>query len=104
MARESRSYFDGGLFQLIGWSLLGWLITLVTLGVMYPWALCRVYGWKVNHTVIEGKRLKFTGSAVSLFGRWIKWLLLTIITLGVYSFWVRIDLEKWKVKHTIFIN
>jgi|SRR5690554_141984 len=104
MAGETRSYFDGGLLQLVGWTLLGWVITIVTFGIMYPWALCRVYGWKINHTVIEGRRLKFTGSAVSLFGRWIKWLLLTFITLGIYSFWVRIDLEKWKVKHTIFIN
>ncbi|GEM04517.1 membrane protein [Halolactibacillus miurensis] len=104
MTGETKSYFDGGLLQLIGWSLLGGLITVATIGIMYPWALCKVYGWKINHTVIEGRRLKFTGSAVSLFGRWIKWLLLTFITLGIYGFWVRIDLEKWKVKHTIFIN
>lgn len=63
-----------------------------------------VYGWKINHTVIEGRRLKFTGTAVGLFGNWIKWLLLSIITLGIYGFWVRIALEKWRVKNTIFVN
>lgn len=99
-----RSYFDGGIFQLIGWTILGYLITILTLGICYPWALCMYYGWKINHTVIEGRRLKFIGSAVGLFGLWIKWLLLTIITLGIYSFWVGISLEKWKVKNTIFEN
>ncbi|MGO1468592.1 MAG: DUF898 family protein [Tissierella sp.] len=100
--KKGGSYFDGGLFQLIAWSILGFLITLFTLGICYPWALCMVYGWRINHTVIEGNRLKFTGSAVGLFGHWIKWLLLTIITFGIYGFWVRISLEKWKVKNTRF--
>lgn len=99
-----KSYFDGGLLQLIGWSLLGWLITTITFGICYPWAVCMVYGWKINHTVIEGRRLKFTGTAVGLFGNWIKWLLLSIITLGIYGFWVRISLEKWRVKNTEFAN
>lgn len=96
------SYFDGGLLQLIGWSLLGALITICTFGICYPWALCMLYKWKIKHTTIEGKRLKFDGSAVGLFGLWIKWLILIIITLGIYGFWVSISLEKWKVKHTSF--
>jgi len=63
-----------------------------------------VYGWKINHTTINGKRLKFNGSAMGLFGLWIKWLLLCIVTLGIYSFWIFISLEKWKVKNTSFTN
>jgi len=63
-----------------------------------------VYGWKINHTVIEGRRLKFTGTAIGLWGNWIKWLLLTMVTLGIYSFWVWIKLEDWKVKNTTFLN
>lgn len=99
---SSESYFDGGLLQFIGWSILGGLITFLTLGICFPWALCMVYGWKINHTVIEGRRLKFTGTAIGLFGNWIKWLLLCIITLGIYGFWLGIALEKWKVKNTTF--
>lgn len=98
------SYFDGGLLQLIGWRILGGLITLFTLGICYPWAICMVYGWEINHTVVNGHRLKFTGSAVGLFGNWIKWLLLCIITCGIYSFWLQIALKKWKVSHTVFAN
>ncbi len=101
-AGKGSSYFDGGLLSLIGWKILGGLITVVTLGICYPWALCMIYGWKIKHTVIEGRRLKFSGSAIGLFGNWIKWLLLCIITLGIYSFWLGIALEKWKVKHTSF--
>ena len=100
--KTEKSYFDGGLLQLIGWKLLGGLITMCTLGICYPWALCMVYGWETKHTVIEGKRLKFNGKAMQLFGNWIKWLFLTIITFGIYSFWLRIAIIKWKTKHTHF--
>lgn len=101
---ERESYFDGGLLQLIGWKLLGGLITIITLGICYPWAICMVYNWGVKHTVIEGKRLEFDGKAIQLFGNWIKWLLLTIITFGIYGFWVGIKLKKWITKHTHFAN
>ncbi len=98
------SYFDGGLLQLIGWHILGFLVTLFTFGICYPWAVCMVYGWETNHTVVNGHRLVFDGKAVQLFGSWIKWFLLTIVTCGIYGFWVGIALRKWKVKHTHFAN
>jgi Bacterial protein of unknown function (DUF898). len=96
------SYFDGGLAQLIGWSILGFLITVVTLGICYPWSFTMLYSWETKHTVIEGKRLKFDGTAAQLFGNWIKWFLLIIVTLGIYGFWIPIKLKKWKTKHTSF--
>lgn len=99
---EEKSYFDGGLLELIGWRLLGSLVTCVTLGICFPWAYTMIYKWEAKHTVINGKRLCFDGSAINLFGLWIKWFLLTIITLGIYSFWVSIDLKKWKTKYTHF--
>ncbi len=100
---EEKSYFDGGLLQLIGWKILGSLVTICTLGICFPWAYTMIYAWEEKHTVINGHRLVFDGTALELFGHWIKWLLLSIITLGIYSFWVSIDLKKWKTKHTHFI-
>ena len=102
--QTEQSYFDGGLLQLICWQILGALITVLTLGICYPWAICMIYRWEAKHTVINGHRVKFTGTALQLFGNWIKWLLLTIITLGIYSFWLNIKLTKWKTKHTVFAD
>lgn len=98
----NESYFDGSLFQLIGWRILGVLVTVFTLGICYPWAFCMVYSWEAKHTVVNGYRLSFDGKAIQLFGLWVKWLFLTIITIGIYSFWVSISLKKWKTKHTHF--
>jgi uncharacterized membrane protein YjgN (DUF898 family) len=100
----NNSYFDGGLLQLIGWRILGGLITVCTAGICAPWAFTMIYSWEAKHTVINGKRLYFDGTAIQLFGNWIKWLLLCIITLGIYSFWLEISLKKWRTMHTHFAN
>lgn len=99
-----KSYFDGGLLQLIGWEILGFLITVCTLGICFPWALTMVYGWETKHTVINGKRLQFDGTGLQLLGTWIKWLLLCIITFGIFSLWVPIKLKAWTTKHTSFVE
>lgn len=96
------SYFDGGLLQKTGWTLLGMLVTVLTLGICLPWAYCMIYRWEAKHTVIDGRRLRFDGTAIQLFGKWILWLLLTIITIGIYGLWVSIKLKKWRVMHTHF--
>ncbi len=98
----NESYFDGGLFQLIGYTLLGTLITLVTFGICHPWAITMLINWKTKHTVIDGRRLRFDGTAMGLFGQWIKWIFLMIITFGIYAFWVNIAMKKWMSKHTHF--
>lgn len=101
---NNESYFDGGLLQLIGWKILGFIVTIITLGICYPWAICMIYRWEAKHTVINGKRLIFDGTALQLLGNWIKWLFLTIITLGIYGFWVGIKLKKWQTKHLHFMQ
>jgi len=98
------SFFDGGLFAFIGLNIVGVLITILTLGICYPWAVCLVYKWEIEHTVIDGKRLKFSGTALGLFGNWIKWWFFTFITFGIYGFWTFIKVKDWKAKNTSFVN
>jgi len=94
------SKFDGGLAQLIGWKLLGGLITTFTLGICFPWAVCMTKKWETQHTIIDGKRMVFDGTGGQLFGNWIKWFLLTLVTCGIYGFWLTIKMKQWIVKHT----
>ncbi len=102
--QENNSYFDGMLIQLIGWKILGFIVTFFSFGILFPWAFCMIFRWEAKHTVINGHRLTFDGTAVQLFGNWIKWLLLIIVTLGIYGFWVGLRLKQWQVKHTSFAD
>jgi len=94
------SYFDGGILDYIGYSILAALICGLTFGIATPWAVCMMQSWKTKHTVVDGQRLYFDGTGAQLFGNWIKWFLLTIITFGIYGFWLKIKMEQWIVKHT----
>lgn len=95
-----RSEFDGRLLGLIGNAILCFLVTLFTLGLGYPWAVCIQERWYAKHTYIDGKQLTFDGKGGELFGQYIKWFLLTIVTLGIYSFWLTIKMKQWIVEHT----
>lgn len=101
---NQESNFDGGLLQKIGWSFLAGLITVCTLGICYPWGMCLLLRWETEHTVINGRRLKFDGTGGQLLGNWIKWIFLTIITIGIYGLWVSIKMKKWVTKHTHFAD
>ncbi|MDO5014647.1 MAG: DUF898 family protein [Clostridia bacterium] len=100
--KNERSYFDGKLSQLVGYQILGFLITALTLGLCYPIAITMICSWEAKHTVIDGKRLKFTGTSADLFVQYIKWWLLTAVTLGIYSFWLVIKIRQWKTSHLTF--
>lgn len=102
MSKDGRFKFTGGAATYIGTALLGLLITVLTLGICYPFALVLRERWRAKYSFIDGQRLAFTGSAVALFGNWIKWFLLSIITLGIYLFWVGPRIQKWKWEHTTF--
>lgn len=96
------SYFDGSLIELIGWRVLAFLITIVTLGIAAPWGSCMLYAYQMKHTVYNGKRLKFEGTGGDLFVNQFKWVLLTIITLGIYAIFVPVKKTKWVISNIHF--
>ena len=104
MVAPKRFTFDGGAGTYVGTALLGALVTIVTFGICYPFALVLIEQWRCKHTFIDGQQLVFNGSAIGLFGHWVKWFLLTIITFGIYAFWVAPRLQAWKTVNTGFLN
>lgn len=95
---DKPSYFDGNFIQMVGWGLLGALVTFFTLGILYPLAYGWMIKWECRHTVINGYRQVFDGKAASLIGWWILWSFLTIITLTIFGWWTPLRLRRWKVK------
>lgn len=96
------SYFDGSLIELIGWKILSYLITTITLGIGAAWGQCMLYSYQIKHTVYNGKRLKFEGTGGDLFVNIFKWILLTIITLGIYAFFIPVKKTKWVISNIHF--
>lgn len=96
------SEFRGGYFDYIGRILLGGLLTILTLGIMLPWAIVLINRYEIDNTYIEGRRLCFDGTAMQLFGNYIKWWFFSIITFGIYGWITRVKMRQWIVKHTHF--
>ena len=104
MPRNNGFTFTGGAGGYLGAGILGFLITLVTLGICYPFAFVLIERWRAENSYIYGRQLRFYGTAVGLFGLWIKWFLLIVVTLGIYSFWVVPELTRWKWENTGFAD
>ena len=102
--QNAPSYFDGRLIQLIGWTLLGALVTIFTLTICFPLAYAWIIKWECKHTVVNGYRQRFDGVAGSLIPRWILWTFLTIITLTIFGWWTPIRLRKWKVARIVLVK
>lgn len=102
MSRSKSFTFDGGAATFVGTALLAMLVTVLTLGICYPYALVLRQRWRAKHTYVYGHRLTFTGKATGLFLHWLKWWALSVITLGVYLFWVGPRSTQWVVEHTDF--
>lgn len=117
------SYFDGETISYLGWILLGGLLTLVTLGIGFPWAACMVLRWTKKHSVINGYRLRFTGTGLQLFGTWLLMEIVVFFAIVAYIVfaavlsgylllfsaafillfaWVAVYMHGWVVKHTEF--
>lgn len=80
------SYFDGTLLGFIGNRLLAWLLTIITLGIAAPWAVCMRKQWELEHTVVNNHRMKFTGNAAEAIGTWILYLICSYLALGAAAF------------------
>ena len=102
--QNTESSFDGSTLSLLGWHLLGGLLTLFTLGIGAPWAQCMILRWETKHTTIGGRRLQFDGKGGQLLCKYLLWGLLTTITFGIYALCIPVRMQRWRVKHTRFAD
>lgn len=101
---DERSYFDGGYLAYIGCCFLVGFVSLITLGIAFPWMLCWFQRWNAKHTVVCGKRMYFDGKGLQLIGKFLLWGLLSLVTFGIYGFWMSIAMKKWIAKHTHYVG
>jgi len=103
-----KSIFDGSFWHLVGLYIGGFLLCLITLGIAFPWVYCWFTKWRINNTVVSGKRLQFNGAGIELLGHfilkgWLLGIILGPLTLGLYwIYYFNVSLRKWEVKNTTF--
>lgn len=97
---DRKSDFTGGVLAYWGIELATFCLTILSLGIAYPWLMSWQVSWYRSHTCISGEQLHFDGRGIQLFGKWIQWFVLMILTLGIYGLWLPVKEQQWIVKHT----
>ena len=97
--------FDGQGGQLFVTFLVGYLLTLVTIGIYMPWFICKLTKFFSDNTTIatsDGTTYnpRFEGSGGDLFVTFLVGYLLTCITFGIYAPWFMCKLNKWFAERT----
>lgn len=87
-----RLRFDGQGGDLFVTLLVGYLLTIITLGIYAPWLYCRVMQYVmvnggVGPTRRGDLRFEFQGRGGELFVTLLAGYLLTVLTLGIYGAW-----------------
>ena len=91
----------GGYLLLILWTSL---LTIITVGLFFPWRVAAIQKWIAKNTYVDGRRLVFKGTGGSFFLNYLLIAFLCLITLGIYAPWGFCRLQRWIVNNTHFAD
>ncbi len=76
------------------------LLTLLTLGLYYPWFALRRHAFLVSHSYFGTEPFRFDGRGLDLFRVYARLGLLGPPTLGLYWFWFQARRQRYLWEHT----
>jgi len=82
--------------------LVGYLLTVVTLGLYMPVWLNKLRKIITDRSRFGNHAFRYDGDDFEVWVMSMKGLLLSIVTLGIYYFWFRANLSRYEVEHTHF--
>ncbi len=88
-----------GFFWLFIWTTV---LSIVTLGLSFPWTASATMRWVMGNTTIDGKQLCFKGTGMGFFGNWLLIIILTFVTIGIYTPWGACRITRWAINNTYY--
>jgi len=82
--------------------LLGYLLTILTLGLYGPVWLNRIRRVSIERSRFGSRAFRYDGSDLEVWKISIKGMLLSVLTLGIYYFWYVAELSRYEMQHTYF--
>lgn len=82
--KEHNIAFKGKGAAYFGVVVVNWLLTMLTLGIYYPWAKARQLQYLYGTTEINNDPLSFHGTGKEMFKGFIKAILLFVIIYGIF--------------------
>ena len=83
-----RLQFFGKGSEYFAIMIVNWLLTLVTLGIYYPWARAKRLKYIYGQTALNDEHFNFAGTGKEMFRGFIKVILFYVIVMGIYVLFV----------------
>jgi uncharacterized membrane protein YjgN (DUF898 family) len=100
--RGIRLRLDGSAGPYAKVFFLGYLLTIVTLGVYGPIWMNRMHRISLNASGIGTKRFEYRGDDKTVWKIGLKGMALTLLTCGVYYPWYMAELNRYQMANTWF--
>lgn len=88
------------MVQYLSLSVVGTLLSLLSLGALWPLAIHDRYDFLVSHTTWGNKSLRYTGRAGEFTRLCWRGFSLCLLTLGLYTPWFIAQVRRYRGKHT----
>ncbi len=98
--RGIRFRFSGTLGEAAKLMLKGWTLTILSLGIYYPFHRNRFQDFWVTRTSFGATPFAYDGEGRELFRLWLRGMLLSVLTLGIHLFWLRASMLRFFWGHT----
>lgn len=100
--RGIRFSFRGSAGEFLPLFIGGWMLTVLTLGLYYPYHYVRQRGFFVRNTYFGSRSFDFDAHGSEMLGPWFGANLLTFFTLGLSQLWLQAWRERFAWGHTTF--
>jgi uncharacterized membrane protein YjgN (DUF898 family) len=100
--RAIRFSFRGGVRDFVAIYIKGWVLTLLTLGLYYPYWQNRRQTFMVCHSFFGNQRFSFDGQGRDLFWNFMLHILLTLPTVFLCWIWYAARVQRYYAEHTSF--
>jgi uncharacterized membrane protein YjgN (DUF898 family)/ribosomal protein L32 len=98
--RGIRFSFRGKTGDFLKLFLSGSFLTVITLGLYYPFFATQRHGFMVSNSYFGTEKFEFDGNGCELFKPFLLALLLTLPTLGMYWYWFLAKKQRFFWEHT----
>ena len=100
--RGIRFSFRGKTEDFLRLFLTGSFLTVITLGLYYPFFATQRHGFMVSHSYFGSRKFDFDGNGRDLLKPFLLALLLTLPTLGMYWYWFLAKKQRYFWERTSF--
>lgn len=88
-----------GYIWLLLWTTV---VSILTLGLFFPWAYSALQRWIASNTFVNGRQLVFTGTGIGFFWTWLLIMILSAVTFGIFIPWGYCMLKRWETNNLDF--